>query len=353
MKKKLIKIISNIFLSPLSIIWESIYRARRFCHKYGILKSETFQVPIISIGNITFGGTGKTPFTMWLADYLTTVKRKKAFILMRGYKGALENSRGILSSDAKLGLDAVEYGDEALLFARRLNNVSVIVGKNRSSNLKYYFDQECPDVVLLDDGHQHLKLNRELNIVLFDALMPIDNYKVAPRGYLREGFTALKDADVIIFGRCDQVDSKKLTELKDLVSNYTREDTIFGNIFYKMGGLYNRNYKFVKSTDDISGINVICVAGIASPASFFNAVESLGANIIKRVTFPDHHYFLGSDMSSIFDLAEKENALVITTEKDMVKMRRVVDDDSVLYLEIKVEFLNGEDAVKDKVSKLL
>ena len=118
-------------LGPFSWAWESVYQVRRFAYNYGVFKRNKFQVPIISVGNLTFGGTGKTPITLWIAEYFNS-RERKVMILMRGYKGKLEHSSGILRSGKKIGFNPFYFGDEALLFARRLQNVSVVVGKNRS-----------------------------------------------------------------------------------------------------------------------------------------------------------------------------------------------------------------------------
>ena len=196
------------FFFPLSFLWEGVYRLRRFFYRHGIFSQEAFEVPIISVGNLTFGGPGKTPFTLWLADYVHG-QGKKVMILIRGYKGRLENSCGILRSGGRIGHNPTDYGDEAVLAAGRTQNTAIVVGRKRSENLAHYFEEERPDVVLLDDGHQHLKLARNLNIVLFDLLMPLDSYRTAPMGYMREGFSALREAGAVVLAKTDQAGEAK------------------------------------------------------------------------------------------------------------------------------------------------
>lgn len=327
-------------LAPLAYLWEGYYRVRRFFYTYGYLGQNIFQVPIISIGNLTFGGTGKTPFTLWLSEFYAR-HDLKVMILMRGYRGKLEKSSGILRGGRKLGYNPFDYGDEPLLLARRLETASIVVGRNRSENLRYYFANEKPDVVLLDDGHQHLKLYRDINIVLFDALMPLERYKVAPRGYMREGFTALKDADLVVIGRADQASRENIENLKSLVRNYAPPGTVLAEIGYRPSGVFNARTSARMEVQSLQGRKVVCLAGIASPVSFYALVESLGADIIERHTFPDHHYFTGEEVHSIVEAARERDAMVLTTEKDMVKLRRVSDDEIVHYLEINVVFLSG------------
>lgn len=330
----------QFFISPLAFVWEGYYRVRRFFYTYGYLGQNIFQVPIISIGNLTFGGTGKTPFTLWLSEFYAR-HDMKVMILMRGYRGKLEKSSGILKGGRKLGYNPFDYGDEPLLLARRLESASIVVGRNRSENLRYYFQQEKPDVVLLDDGHQHLKLYRDLNIVLFDALMPIDRYKVAPLGYMREGFSALKAADLVVIGRADQATRENIEILKELVHSYAPPGTVFAEIGYRPSGVFNARTANRLEVQALQGRKIICLAGIASPVSFYALVESLGADVIERHTFPDHHYFTAEEVHAIVKTAREREAMVLTTEKDMVKLRRVSDDELIHYLEINVVFLDG------------
>ncbi len=342
----------GLFLYPLSFLWEWIYRIRRFLYTYGFFSRRHFQVPVISIGNVTFGGTGKTPFTLWVGEYLNS-ECKKVMVLMRGYRGKLENSFGILKSGRRLGFNPFEYGDEALLLARRLKNASIVVGKKRADNLEFYFEKEKPDAVLLDDGHQHIQLGRRLNVVLFDSLMALDRYKVAPRGYLREGMTALKDADLIVLGRCDLVEPDKIKELKDFIGCYLSPGVPFAEIKYAPSGFFDSSYRLKFNLEQIQGRKAICVVGIASPESFFNLVEGLGADVIEKISLPDHHFFSTEEAKKYLQLADQNDAFLVTTEKDMVKMRRIVDDERIIYLEVQVEFLSGEEQTKEIIAQAI
>ena len=343
MEKKSIPLIKRIFFSPLSWIWETVYFLRRACYDYGILRQRSFQVPIISIGNLTFGGTGKTPFTLWLAEYLYK-RNKKVMILMRGYKGKLENSSGIISSNNKMIPDPVEYGDEPLLFARRLVDATIVVGKNRSENLSFYFPKVEPDVVLLDDGHQHIKIKRKLNIVLFDATMPLIRYKVAPLGYMREGFQALKDTDLVVIGKADIAGEAKIQALKEFLNPYLPVGVEFAEVGFRPNGFYNAANDLMYTVDQIKGRKVICVAGVANPQSFFKLLEDLGAEVIVTESFPDHHYFKPDEINALLSYAKNEDALLVTTEKDMVRIKKIVEDDTIVFLEVDIHFLKGEEA---------
>ena len=329
------------FLAPFSWLWESVYRLRRFSYDYGILKRHKFQVPIISVGNLTFGGTGKTPITLWIGEYFNR-RNLKVMILMRGYKGKLENSSGIIRSGKKIGFNPFLFGDEALLFARGLSNVSVVVGKNRSANLEYYFESERPDIVLLDDGHQHLKLKRNLNIVLFDSLLPLSQYKVAPAGYLREGMGALKDADLVILTRADQAVPSQKEELKNLLTPFLDPHVKMIEACYVPQGLANAINGDVLPSGHLVGKACYLIAGIASPESFVRMVEAVGARVVGSTFFPDHHFYTTEEVGNIMREAASHDAIVVTTEKDIVKLKRIVDEDRLYYLQIGVDFIEGE-----------
>ncbi len=340
------KIFKKIFLTPLSWVWASIYYLRRICYDYGILKQRSFVVPVISIGNLTFGGTGKTPFTLWLSEYLHS-KNKRVMILMRGYKGKLENSSGLIYAGKKISPDPIDYGDEALLLARRLEDATIVVGKKRSENLSFYFPKVEPDVVLLDDGHQHIKLKRKLNIVLFDALMPLARYRVAPLGYMREGLSALKDADLVVIGRADLASTEKILSLKNMLMPYLPQGIQFAEVSYRPNGFYNSSYDRVYTLDEIRNKKVICVAGIANPKSFYKLLEDLGAEILVTESFPDHHFFKPDEINALLSYAKNEDALIVTTEKDIVRIKKIINDDSIVFLEVDIHFMKGEQETKE------
>ncbi len=350
--KQIAKYLLTIFLIPMSFIWDYVYRIRRFLYNYGLLKRNSYKVPIISVGNLTFGGTGKTPFVIWLSKYLDTMEQK-VMILMRGYKGKLESSSGILRSSSRLGHSPLEFGDEALLLSRKLKKAAIVVGKKRSQNLEKFFHDEKPDVIVLDDGHQHLKLSRNLNIVLFDALMPVGKYHVAPWGYLREGFSALADADIVLIGRTDQTTRMQVNSLKTLIKSNMYKKVPFGEIGYKPTGIYNSNFEKNIELNELKNRKVICVTGIASPVSFFKLVQGFEVQMVDKLIFPDHHDYNSNEIRSIVEKAKKEDCLILTTEKDMVKIKRLKLSENFFFLEIQMYFISGEQEVKDKINNVL
>lgn len=352
MKKMILSIIDWLFLRPLAYSWRAVYCVRRFCYQFGFIQSKYFAVPIISVGNISFGGTGKTPFTMWLVDFFEK-RQKKTMVLMRGYKGRLEHDHGIIRGDNSVGPNPKDFGDEALLIARRMKTSSVVVGKNRTLNLEHYFPIERPDIVVLDDGHQHLKLKRQLNFVLFDAMMPLKRYDAAPRGYLREGLSSLSSADLAVIGRASIAGPEKVGQLKDFLKKYLRPNIPFALFQYQATGLFNSKFESVHDLCYLQERKVICVSGIASPEAFYSTIEEAGAQIVEKISFPDHHDFTAQEINAILNRAAEAEAVVVTTEKDIVKIRRLIDDERILFIQINLQFIEGEDDVVRLLSNLI
>jgi tetraacyldisaccharide 4'-kinase len=344
--------IKSSFLTPLSWLWEWFYRVRRSCYEYGFIKREYFKVPVISVGNLSFGGTGKTPTIMWLADYLAE-KNKVPVVLTRGYKGKLEKSAGLLRSGQRFRLNPHDYGDEPLMIASKMRKGAVIVGRNRAANLKRFFPDINPDVVLLDDGFQHLKIYRSFNIVLFDATMPLNRYKTAPLGYMREGLTALKDADAIIVSRADMVSNEERLNLKNFISSHFHHGPLWCEIFYRPIGVFNCYDQLIYELADLKSLSVVALTAIASPDSFYRSLEQLGMNIVECVSFSDHYFFTQVDVNEVIFRANQHSCVVICSEKDMVKLKQVSRDPRLMYLKVKMDFISGEDSFTQALGKVL
>ena len=337
---------------PLSFAWEWVYRIRRSFYEYGVFKKVTFKVPVISVGNLSFGGTGKTPTIIWLADWLIE-KGLTPVVLTRGYKGQLEHSSGLLKSGQKFRLNPFDYGDEPLMISNKMKKGAVIVGKKRAQNLMKYFSEVHPDVVLLDDGFQHLQIYRSFNIVLFDATMPLQLYKVAPLGYLREGMSALKDADALIISRSDMVTTEKLNKLIETLSEHFHHRPPVALTRYQPVGVFDVHDKYIYSIHDLKGLKAIAVTAIASPDSFYRYLESFGVEITEKVSFPDHYFFTPEDVNELLIKASQQSAIILCSEKDMVKMKRVSLDARILFTKVKVEFVSGEQELLTALSKVL
>ncbi len=345
-------VVRNTSLMPLSFAWEWVYRIRRSFYEYGIFHKTVFKVPVISVGNLSFGGTGKTPTIIWLAEWLIS-QGLTPVVLTRGYKGQLEDSSGLLKSGQKFRLNPFDYGDEPLMISNKMSKGAVIVGKERAKNLLKYFWEVQPDVVLLDDGFQHLQIYRSFNIVLFDATMALDLYKVAPLGYLREGFSALKDADAIVISRTDLVTQEKLQKLQAMIAENIHHKPLFAYTRYHSVGVFDVHDKYIFSMHELKGLKVIAVTAIASPDSFYHYLEGAGVVLGEKVSFSDHYFFTPEDVNDLLIKASQQSAVIMCSEKDMVKMKRVSLDSRILFIKVKVEFISGEKELRSTLSKVL
>lgn len=339
-------------LKPFSILWEYVYRLRRLCFEYGIFKRNIYHVPVVSVGNLTFGGSGKTPFIIYLVQFFEK-RNLTPVVLTRGYKGELEYGSGIIRGGQRFKSNPLEYGDEPLMIAKYMSKGAVIVGSNRSRNLEKYFDQVRPDIVLLDDGFQHLKIFRNANIVLFDSTINQSSLKVAPQGYLREGLTALKDADLVVFNKADLVAKDHFEKLERTIAHHLPPSVPHFKIRYVPMGLYNWRDQQVMQIDELQDLDVLAMAGVASPKGFLKMLEDFGARIVESKIFGDHHSFTKEDLNEVLVASSRHSAIIIATEKDMVKLRRLIQDDSILYLKINIEFLDSEFDFQSKLVKSL
>lgn len=338
-------------LFPFSLLWEAIHSFRRFAYRIEMFSSKKFKVPVISVGNLSFGGTNKTPFTLFLSNLLKK-ENKKVAVLMRGYKGKLENEGGLLNKSS-VKKPVCDFGDEAILLINGNSDLDIIVGKKRSRNLEKFYNQINSDVVLLDDGFQHLAIKRDLDIVLLDSTMDILKYKTFPVGYLREGFGALSDADVIVYTRCDQVDLDKLTSLKSKISPFLRRGVIHVETALTPLGIFNDKRQLVLDLSSLKGKTVFAFCGIANPKTFFSSLEKLGAIVEKEFIFKDHHFFSDKELASMLKEGESKDTIFLTTEKDFVRISETFKNGRIFYLGAEIKVLKGFEELERKIKSLL
>lgn len=347
-KNKFLKII----LYPISALWAFLYWLRRFCFNYKIFKKDYFKVPIVSVGNISFGGTGKTPMIIWLSKKIEELNLTP-MVLTRGYKSELEKSSGIIKAQDSFLASSKVLGDEPLMIAKSMSRGAVVIGSKRAENLKKYFDDVQADIVFLDDGFQHLKIHRSFNLVLFDSNMDISNYKTAPLGYLREGLSSLKFADAIAFSRSDQVSSEEIDKIIKFLRPHLKENVLISKFYYSPVGIFDITDELIMQMSDLSGKNVISVTALASPRSFNQSLEDAGANIVESKVYKDHHFFSKDDLKEIQALAKSHDAIILTTKKDIVKLKNITQDSNIFYVDVSVKFSAGGDAIVNKMRQIL
>ncbi|MEI6335863.1 MAG: tetraacyldisaccharide 4'-kinase [Methylococcaceae bacterium] len=277
----------GVWLSPLSFLFNDFVRFRRFLYRLGILKSHTLPVPVIIVGNITVGGTGKTPLIIWLAEFLKESGFKPG-IISRGYGGQAESWPQWVTVDS----DAKNTGDEALLIAKQ-TGCPMAVGPLRVEAAKLLLGKADCNVILSDDGLQHYALNRTIEIVVIDGERRFGNGYCLPAGPLREPIERLKNVDFIIVNGEKSEDNEISMRLvgDQLVNLVTGEQ---------------------KSLQEFKGVECHALAGIGNPERFFKVLEAAGL-ICKTHKFPDHYPF------QRHDIEYTDNKPVLMTEKDAVK----------------------------------
>lgn len=276
---------------------------RRVLYHKGSLPSSKVSVPVISIGNITTGGSGKSPITKQIVEYLRDSLGKKPAIVMRGYK---RKSKGFLfvSDGRQILANVTESGDEAQSFARELGGVMVICDENRVSGAKKAIAQGA-DVILLDDGYQHMALQRDLNILLIDKL---SDQHVIPFGKNREDITSSSDADIII-----RTDENEITTPHKKDALIARAKLTASHITFLDSSK--------ESPDNLKGKRVLGLSSIANPGRFHNLISSFDTDIIPY-TLEDHAEYNDSLIADIYKRAKNDDCdLIITTTKDIVKSR--------------------------------
>ncbi|GHT21952.1 tetraacyldisaccharide 4'-kinase [Planctomycetales bacterium] len=295
---------------------------RNFLYEKKIKKIYRFDVPVISVGNLTLGGTGKTPVVAYLAHYFSG-QGKKPGIISRGYG---KNSLGI--------------NDEFQELALRCPNVPHIQNKDRIAAVKDILHRNAPDVIILDDAFQHRRLARSLNIVLLDAAAPFGYGSLFPRGTLREPVGGLRRADVVLLSRADLIDEKERNTIKEKVFQ-TAPGIIWGEIIHKPEKLIHLDGKTAE-TESLRGKTALAFCGIGNPAAFRKTLEQCGVNVLEWTEFPDHHHYTAADLQRLEKKAEMlKPDTVLCTMKDLVKIEKTVLP--ICAVSIGIQFLNGED----------
>jgi tetraacyldisaccharide 4'-kinase len=274
--------------------------------------------PVISVGNLTTGGTGKTPMTAYLARLIRSWGLNPV-ILSRGYGGGAERCGVIVSTGTGPRVPAKVAGDEAYLLAQRLPDVPVVVGRDRYAMGKRVFEQLKPDCYLLDDGFQHIQLHRDLNLVLLDYKRPFGNGHLLPRGHLRESRAALERADAFVLTRSDSP-----AEIPREVTACSRRKPVFRAAHGTIMAQHLKAGKYQNILDNkyISvDLPVFIFSGIADNIGFQNAVKRLGARPVGQQAFADHHPYSRKDIDAIKAAARAAGArALVTTAKDFVRL---------------------------------
>lgn len=312
----------EVGLYLISLVYGGLVGLRAFCYEKKWAKSEKLPCGIISVGNITLGGTGKTPMTIYLAQKVRDLGYRVA-VISRGYKGGAEKTGGVVSDGKNILMTPDLSGDEPFMMAGRLKDIPVIVGRNRYAGGQLAIEKFHASVIILDDGFQHLKLARDLNLVLLDSQNPLGNGYLFPRGILRESRHALIRADAVILTRFREESASQVSGINALISR----KPIFrsGHIPYiqkiieSVQNSVDTSLRLstIDVIRDLSGQCVYAFSGIAKNDDFKKTVEGLGCCLTGFKAFPDHHPYSRKDLHDIAMGCENLKArFILTTEKD-------------------------------------
>ena len=322
-------------------LFSAIYGLALKCRKFGydnFIKPNRLPAKVICIGNLTLGGTGKTPAVIAVAQEA----KKRGYnpcILTRGYKGKATDISFVSRGESPL-MDPVEAGDEAYLMASVLKRVTIIKGKDRFRAGIAAFDNaqlaivnlQVPTLFILDDGFQHWRLHRDVDVLLIDATNPFGNEKLFPEGIMRESFDAVKRAHVIVISKSDKARQGAVTAITHKIKQYSPDVPIY-TASHKPTGLVNVSGE-ARDLSSLRGRKIYAFSGIANPLYFQSVLGSNGAQIVDFRKFRDHYFYTQKDIDEI-----KKEALgldIITTEKDLVKLKELEVPENVHAL--KIEF---------------
>jgi len=315
-------------LFPFAVLYGFITSIRNFLFDKGILKSYSFDFPIIAVGNLSVGGTGKTPQIEYLIRLLSP--KYKVATLSRGYK---RQSKGFVLADSNSNAEIL--GDEPFQFYSKFKNIQVAVDANRKNGIEQLLSQtKRPEIILLDDAFQHRKVKAGFYILLTSYGDLYSNDFMLPTGNLRESRSGVKRANVIIVTKCPaNLSLNEQNKIKAQLQLVANQQLYFSFIDYD-NSIYSEDNSMKVS--EIKNVNKLLLAGIAKPKPFFNHLQSKNDD---KLVFPDHHHFAENDLLEIKN--KSQNKVIITTEKDYVRLKGKLLSKQLFYLPIRSSFISG------------
>ncbi|CAN5450236.1 tetraacyldisaccharide 4'-kinase [soil metagenome] len=349
-------------LYALSFVYERIVQFRLFLYRHRILRERTLGCLVVSIGNLTVGGTGKTPIVEKFARALHSGGRRVA-ILSRGYKSVpqpvarnglfgrkVAAPPRVVSDGKSLLLDSLTAGDEPYMLANNLKDVVVLVDKDRVKSGLYAIKELGADTLLLDDGLQYLHLKHRLDIVLIDRQAPFGNEYLLPRGTLREPRRNLRRASYIFITKCT---GESNDELIKRIRRYNRTAEII-ECAHNPLHLQNAFTGEQLPLDELQGAFIGSLCGIAAPGSFEDGLRKLGARIEIAKRYTDHHRYTDAELQSFINRClRRDLAMIVTTEKDAVRFPRLLAPEVPIYfLRVEIEILSGHESWEHCVARI-
>jgi tetraacyldisaccharide 4'-kinase len=363
--------ILRFLLSIAAIFYSLAVRLRNFLYSKGLLKVHHVDTAVFCIGNITTGGTGKTPLVVWLYKLITQNSKLKnqnyrCAILTRGYKARAQENE--------------HFKDEIAILTDSCPDAEVIVNPDRLAGAAEATDKYSAKVLIMDDGFQHRRLARDLDIVAIDATQPFGYGKMLPAGLLREPVSSLKRAGAVVITRCDQVTEAQLSELEQKLREINPDIIVACSIHAPVRMEYEPSvipakagiHKANKEKDSCSprndnvgqlkGKKVFAFCGIGNPYAFFNTIKDIGAKLVGSKAYNDHYHYTDACLTEISEQAQESGAdLILTTQKDWTKVISnpkfsILESKShppFAYLAVEIKFLSGEDKLTALINDIL
>ena len=343
----------RILLIPFSFLYGLGVVIRNWLFDIGLFGMRRIAVPVVSVGNISTGGVGKTPFVELLARRFSQRGHKVA-IVSRGYKRK-GSGTVVVSNGRTICAEADVAGDEPAQLAAKLTDVVVIVDERRARGAQYAVEKFKSSLVLLDDGFQHRSLHRDLDIAVVSVDEVFEPAWLLPAGNCREPRRSLLRADLVVISRCDDV--TEFDRAKERVERWVDKPII--GVGTRVNAVRRAKSNFSIDLGGLNGKSVVAFSGIGDPRSFERVLGSLKLNIKRHLAFPDHHRFSEQDVSKVLGTFRQEGAeYLLTTEKDVARlggMRETANDlfenNPVFYVEIEQVVLSGEEVLQQRLQR--
>ena len=318
----------------LSLIYGFVIYVRNMLYDFKIKKSlKVDGVEIVCIGNIVAGGAGKTPAVQYFVKKYIK-EGKKTGILSRGYKGKREKDPFLVRDENSIFGTPIQSGDEAYLHALNLK-VPIVVSRDRVEGAKLLKEKFHVEVIVMDDGFQHRRLEKDKSIILIDSTNPFGGDEYLPKGRLRESLESLKRADELIISKSNYITQKELESIKKRLEKYGKKISI---ATFEEEYFYNNIEEENKPLSEIEKKDVLIFSSIANPDVFYRTIEKLNPKSIKEIKFADHHEYTQEEITDIAKEGKKFD-YIITTEKDAVKISKKIEN--LLFLKMKFEIVSN------------
>lgn len=327
----------RILLAAAGLLYGLIVSVRNRLYDKGLLNSTSVDVPVICIGNITTGGTGKTPLVIWLCNYLTS-KGIKCAILTRGYK-----------------TEPGQMSDEPALLENACECVRVVVNSDRVEGAREAIEKHGAQVLIMDDGFQHRRLTRDMDILAIDATCPFGYGHLLPAGLLREPIRSLARAAAMILTRTDQVDAEQIHSIEQTIQEFAPAATI-AKTSHKHTHATGPNNRTI-DLETLRNKKVYAFCGIGNPEAFFESLSQSGLHVAETRTFDDHHAYSKADIESILERSQHCNAeVILCTQKDWIKCEPLLpkeNESAFASLAMELDFIAGYDIITQQLDTLL